>query len=375
MFEPARVWSQYVTIDPRMLANPGRMKTPPSREKMLRMRPGDARRINAIERRANHLVTPVRRGGGLRKFTGDRKEDWLNEGESKKSPPKDKWADIRKIFRIHGETLLASDEGGLLREIGESLVNDPTVPQISRVVCFGMGSFVDEEGNVDPAACKRYVGAADLAVVLMGEPAAGEDGKPRFEVYVSEPELSKYEIDFLISHGLQVLNPYLHEGYYLIDSNTLVFGAPGVDPSLRLEQMILEFSRPAVIMMAPFNYRWNHDLWKQLDQQRRDAWSLLWKEYDYDGMKDPNEGAVQTKGYEIFPPSIAHYSLDASNILKPRAVLKAEADGRHPIHRGNYSYDLLGPFWGMHTWVRKAEFAPGPIVHDEPAPILVNEKE
>ncbi|KAI0449035.1 hypothetical protein F5B21DRAFT_495634 [Xylaria acuta] len=126
---------------------------------------------------------------------------------------------------------------------------------INKVVCFGLGSphaawevVASAEGfehaDVWRSSC-QYATALELAKLFKEF-----NGCKEIHVFAQDPELTLMEINAFPKVGITVVNPYLHEGFGLIDSNTFVFSI-SLDFAAKLEDIILATSQPAGMVSSP----------------------------------------------------------------------------------------------------------------------------
>ncbi|RYP08584.1 hypothetical protein DL764_001819 [Monosporascus ibericus] len=183
-----------------------------------------------------------------RKLTPDQMLQWLETGDPHKQP--------------HAGTDEAAHEQ-FLRRVEEFNVN--------KIVCFGLGSFATGGyKTVDVRSAGRYA-----AAMIIGQVVAELAGRDWIPIYAQDADLNKTDISVLRRVGIQAVNPYLHEGYTLVDRGTFVMSVDVADGA-RLEQMVLDCSTPAAIFMTNFR---PDGLRRVADAPRVAAYGILAEEY------------------------------------------------------------------------------------------------
>ncbi|EMR71966.1 hypothetical protein UCREL1_982 [Eutypa lata UCREL1] len=195
------------------------LSEPPNREFLLSRKPNDEKRKRIVIQRANYLVEYNDRV--IPKYP---KATWL------KSP-------YRK------EVIEA------LRHLAEQ----GRLPNVDKIVCFGLGS---------PAALDLAKGISILT------------HRKDIEVYAQDPYMTLKDINVLTRAGIKVVNPFLQEGYTLVDENTFVLSVY-LNYTANIEAMTLECTRPAMIMWTDMKSQFLVE-----HSARTAALSTLDREYD-----------------------------------------------------------------------------------------------
>ncbi|RYP08305.1 hypothetical protein DL765_008847 [Monosporascus sp. GIB2] len=256
-----------MAFNPSPRINPGRLDSPPDRQFMLSCGADDSRRRNIIEQRGNAIVQFPR------KLTPDQIHNWLETGDPHKQPHTGTDEEALEQFLRWGEEFSDEVDGQELRDVFARLHEDGKLPcsQIDKIVCFGLGSFaMGGYKTVDMRSAGRYA-----AAMIIGQVIAGPTGRDVLPIYAQDPELNRTDIRVLRRVGIRAVNPYLHEGYVLVDRGTLVASVDVADGA-RLEQMVLECSAPAAVLMTDFR----HDGLRRIaDAPRVAAYAILAGEY------------------------------------------------------------------------------------------------
>ncbi|RYP63947.1 hypothetical protein DL769_006825 [Monosporascus sp. CRB-8-3] len=256
-----------MAFNPNPRINTGTLDSPPDRQSMLSRGADDLRRRYIIEQRGNAIVQ------FQRKITPDQILNWLETGDPLKQPHAGTDEGAHEQFLRWGEEFNNEADGRELSDVFTRLHEDGKLPcrQIGKIVCFGLGSFaMGGYKTVDMRSAGRYA-----AAMIIGQVVAGLAGRDILPIYAQDPDLNRTDIAVLRRVGIQVVNPYLHEGYVLVDRGALVMSIDVADGA-RLEQMVLECSAPAAILMTNFR----HDGLRRIaDVPRVAAYGILAKEY------------------------------------------------------------------------------------------------
>ncbi|RYP89582.1 hypothetical protein DL770_004303 [Monosporascus sp. CRB-9-2] len=247
--------------------NPRKLDSPPDRQSLLSRGADDLRRRFTIEQRGNAIVQFPR------KLTPDQMLKWLETGNPHEQPHAGTDEAAHEQFLRWGEEFHSEEDARELRDLFTRLHGDGKLPcrQIDKIVCFGLGSFATGGyKTVDVRSAGRYA-----AAIIIGQLVAGLTGRDWIPIYAQDPDLNKTDISVLRHVGIQAVNPYLHEGYVLVDRGAFVMSVDVADGA-RLEQMVLECSAPAAILMTNFR---PDGLRRVADAPRVAAYGILAKEY------------------------------------------------------------------------------------------------
>ncbi|RYP42513.1 hypothetical protein DL767_000201 [Monosporascus sp. MG133] len=247
--------------------NPQKLDSPPDRQSLLSRGTDDLMRRYIIEQRGNAIVQFPRN------LTPDQMLNWLETGDPHKQPHVGTDEAAHEQFLRWGEEFNSGEDARELRDLFTRLHEDGKLPchHIDKIVCFGLGSFATGGyKTVDVRSADRYA-----AAMIINQVVADLTGRNGISIYAQDPDLTKTDISVLRRVGIQAVNPYLHEGYVLADRSALVMSVDVADGA-RLEQMVLECSAPAAILMKSFR----HDgLRRIVDAPRVAAYGILAKEY------------------------------------------------------------------------------------------------
>ncbi|RYO80919.1 hypothetical protein DL766_009959 [Monosporascus sp. MC13-8B] len=260
-----------MAFNPNPKINQGRLDSPPDRQFMLSCGADDMRRRDIIEQRGNAIVQFPR------KLTPDQIHNWLETGDPHKQPhtgtDEEAHEQAHEQFLRWGEEFNDEVDGRELRDLFTRLHEDGKLPcrQIDKIVCFSLGSFATGGSKtVDMRSVGRYAAAR-----IIGRVIAGLTGRDVLPIYAQDPDLNRTDISVLRRVGIRAVNPYLHEGHVLVDRGALVASVDAADGA-RLEQMVLECSAPAAILMTDFRHS---SLGRIADAPRVAAYAILAREY------------------------------------------------------------------------------------------------
>ncbi|KAI1260252.1 hypothetical protein F5Y18DRAFT_441931 [Xylariaceae sp. FL1019] len=168
----------------------------------------------------------------------DCRQNWLNIGFQ--TPSCDDLTSFIAAVREHKESLKTSD----------------------KIVCIGSGSTVGvwdtSSSGCEKAeqyrVCSQYGTALSIAELI--REVNGKDAK----IIASDPAMTITEIECFPKVDIQVVNPYKHEAYGMIDSNTFVLSICA-EREMKVEEMIISTSRPAAMLWDPYLERTRAVAW------------------------------------------------------------------------------------------------------------------
>lgn len=247
------------------------LSEPPNREFLLSRKPNDEKRKRIIMQRANYLVEYNDRV--IPKYP---KATWLKVGYQA-----DKFPGSRdQLYNILQRMLTTWRKSPYRKEVIEALrhlAEQGRLPNVDKIVCFGLGSpgglEVDNYGQPntlgDWRSCSQYAAALDLAkgISILTH-------RKDIEVYAQDPYMTLKDINVLTRAGIKVVNPFLQEGYTLVDENTFVLSVY-LNYTANIEAMTLECTRPAMIMWTDMKSQFLVE-----HSARTAALSTLDREYD-----------------------------------------------------------------------------------------------
>ncbi|KAH8158080.1 hypothetical protein CIB48_g10164 [Xylaria polymorpha] len=223
------------------------------RDYILSLEPDDPERKQLIVHQANMIVEqPLRREFGLSRRE---ESEWLNVGYK---DPDGTGLDMNEEAFLESfmafQSAWANDEDldnllYVLREHRTYLSN------INKIVCFGLGSPQARSGvNVEDEPTEKFeawCSACQYATALELANLFKEfNGGTQVQVFAQDPKLTLMEINAFPKLGITIVNPYLHEGFTLIDSNTFVFSV-ALNHEAKLKEIIMATSQPAGIVSSP----------------------------------------------------------------------------------------------------------------------------
>ncbi|RYP50145.1 hypothetical protein DL768_004262 [Monosporascus sp. mg162] len=173
---------------------------------------------------------------------------------------------VHEQFLRWGEEFNSEEDARELRDLFPWLHEAGKLPcQIDKIVCFGLGSFTTGGYvTVDVRSRGRY--AAAIVIAQMVADLTGRDWIP---IYAQDRDLNKTDLCVLRRVGIRAVNPYLHEGY-----------------------MVLECSAPTAILMTTFK---PDGLRRVVDVPRVAAYGILTNEYtkilNFQTLEDEDEMA------------------------------------------------------------------------------------
>ena len=254
---------------------------PLNRRFMLSDRITEERRREIITDRANFLVEYESH------LIPEDREGWISQGwdgDGRQYP----WTPERlhAVLEGYGKMWRESPDHAEFVSVFRKLAREKRLPNINRIVCFGhgppggLGIRGTNEGDDDETrygndligngrSCLQYAAALDFAQLISGL----THGRP-IDVWVQDPFLTRTDIQALELYGVRVANPYMQEGYTLVDRNTFVIGI-FVNREAHLEAMCLEGGRPALIIWTDVK---NAETRKV--PERAAALDILAREYD-----------------------------------------------------------------------------------------------
>ncbi|RYP72612.1 hypothetical protein DL771_004107 [Monosporascus sp. 5C6A] len=254
--------------------NPRKLDPPPDRQFCLSRGADDLTRRDIIQQRGNAIVQfPRQQSHDQIPLSPDQILKWLETGDPHRLPHAGTDDAAHEQFLRWGEVFSNEAEAQELRDLFTRLHEDDKLPcrQIDKIVCFGLGSFaMGGYKTVHVRFAARYA-----AAMIIGQMIAYLTGRDGIPIYAQDPNFNRTDIAVLRRVGIQAVNPYLHEGYVLADRGALVMSVDAADRA-RFEQMVLECSAPAAILMTDFR----HDgLLHLVDGPRVTAYGILAKEY------------------------------------------------------------------------------------------------
>ncbi|KAH9885019.1 hypothetical protein F4778DRAFT_761666 [Xylariomycetidae sp. FL2044] len=273
------------------------LETPPYREFLLSLPATDP------ERRDKRRDIIVRRGNAIVTYSAflevDHGEDWLDRGFHWEGGPEA----THELFRELREEWGASADAAELRSVFTENIASGRLPRIDKIVCFGLGTLTPEDvpyGYLQHAAALWF---ADLI--------SRQTHRQKIPVYTQDPMLTRRDMEIFRAAGITPVNPYTMEGYVLVDHNTFVLSV-SIDRSARLPQMVLEHSRPAVII-----------------------WSLMDKE-----IKDPANAAVLINLWFEYRQvmdcrALTHPEFDQIGLATRTALSRTELWIRRPLYKAD----------------------------------------
>ncbi|KAI0198785.1 hypothetical protein F4808DRAFT_462367 [Astrocystis sublimbata] len=130
---------------------------------------------------------------------------------------------------------------------------------VTKIVCFGLGSphvyfvkntKVDEEykraRSCEFSSHAQYATARELGSLIKHV-----NGNRTVKIYAQDPQLTYMEIKhFPDQYGIEVVNPYRHKGYCLVDQYTLVISFD-IAPTACHESVLMAVSRPVAMICTP----------------------------------------------------------------------------------------------------------------------------
>jgi hypothetical protein len=119
-------------------------------------------------------------------------------------------------------------------------------PDITKVVCFGLGKLKDDETG---KFCRKNM-MQHAAALSMAKWLGIRAGNP-IQIFAQDPAYRDDDMSVLSQQGITVVGNYGAAGFAEIDLKSFVLA---INPQFRVREIIADMPRPAGMICRPFNH-------------------------------------------------------------------------------------------------------------------------